>query len=351
MSSPTSVGGLYLDICAEFIENRFGKNLGIIRQPDFGYLHVDRIAPLDGGKVCKFDEPSLTWFACEQDSTYWNIGEDGEVRVGYPADDPREGVQCFHVGHPREVAELIHLFVQPSKRLVAGIAESRFLKLGNIADLYAVIPSGNGWRVLDLARLPDAMPEGIRTALALNLTRNWERLTNSEGCRAWELKARWPDFVGGLPDAAPYLKVGYLTSPDCCLRTGLSLMNGAAGEVDPFLGILLVPHEDVSSFWIGEYFEYDRSVLRLVQDAFAVENDLETVCAMLTKTSICMPPDITDQIKLAAQTNLLRSSVIDKAKQLVYTRAPYRNFGARYQTAGLALDRMVDACKRCSRVS
>ncbi|NLF98945.1 MAG: hypothetical protein GX565_02210 [Lentisphaerae bacterium] len=41
----------------------------------------------------------------------------------------------FHTGHPREVLELLHLFVRPSARLKAEIFELRFFKLGNIADL------------------------------------------------------------------------------------------------------------------------------------------------------------------------------------------------------------------------
>ena len=350
MDSSNDSKRVYLEVCAEFIEKRFGKSLDFVSQPDYGYLTAGRITPLDGGTVCKFDETNMTWFESGQDSTYWNIEVDGEVRVGYPEDDPSEGVLCFHVGHPREAAELLHLFVQPSKRLMADVSESRFMKLGKIADLYALMPSAAGWRVLDLARLPKNMPDGLRTALALNLTQNWERLSNGEGCAVWQFEERWPDFVGGLPDAAPYLRAGYLFNPDCCLRLGYSLLNGSAGEPDPFLGTLFVARDDVSSMFLGEYFEYDQKMLKHVQDAFGEENDLETICAMLTKTSICMPSEFVDQIKVAAQTNLLRQSVVERARHLIYGRAPYRHFGVRYQAAGHALGRMADACRSCSEI-
>jgi len=348
MSDSDAPKNPYLDICASFIEQRFGNTLVMARFPEWGYMYCGRIAPQDGGEVCKFDGAKLTWSACGQDSTYWSIEEDGAVYAGYPQDDASEGVLTFQAGHPREVSELIHLFVQPSARLTAEISESRIFKLGNIADLYAMIASKDGWRVLNLARLPAKMPEGVRTSLSLTLTQNWERLTKGEGCQAWEMEDRWPDFVGGLPDAEPYLRAGYLVDPDCRLRLGHNLPQGAAGKDDPFSGILFIPHDDVSSFYLGEYFGYDRNVLKHMRDAFAVENDLDTVCAMLTKIPVCMPPDFTDQIKVASQTNLLRCDVIDKAKQLVRTPAPYRDMCVRYQAARHALGRMVDACQRCS---
>jgi len=338
----------FLDISAQHIEKRFGNSIDFTVQSDDGYLHAGRIVPQDGGKVCKFDETKLGWFPCGQDFTYWNVKESGKVCVGYPQDSFEDGVLNFQIGHPREVAELLHLFVQPSARMTAEISESQFFKLGKIADLYAVIASKDGLRVLDLSRLPATMPEGVRTTLALNLTQNWDRLYAGEDCPARELEDRWPDFVGGLPDAAPFLRAGYFVDLNCCLQPGYRLLQGAAGEYAPFSVILFVPHDDVSAFYLGEYLEYDRNVVKNMRDALAVKNDLETVCALLKKTPICMPADFTDQIKLVAQTNLLRYRLIDKAKQLVYARAPYRDLSARHQAAGHALGRMIDACEKCS---
>lgn len=342
MKQTGSIDRQYLDICAEFIEKRFGKDPGINRYPELDRIHINLISPEDGGKVCWFDESDLSWTEADQRFTSWCIAPDGTIYVANPEDATDEEDICFQTGHPREAAELIHLFVQPSARLLPKICESHCLELKEIANLYALIPSGEAWRALDLSCLPRGMPPDLRKTLGLSLTQRGDSLNRGECCDSRQFAERWPNFVGKLPDAGPLLRGGYVLAKDQPAGHGLKLLTGGPNIAGPFVYILLVPaRADVSSFFLGEYLNYDIDAYEQLENAFSEANDLEMICAMLADLSVRLPKAFTDQVKLAAQSNLLRQRVLENANQLIHSRAPYHSLQNQYLAASSSLNRIV----------
>lgn len=342
MKQTDTIENQYLDICSEFIEKRFGKDPGINRYPESDRILGNLVSPEDGGNVCWFDTSDLSWVEADQNFTSWCIMANGSVYVANPEDATGDEDIHFQTRHPREAAELIHLFVQPSSRLISPISESHCLELSELAGLYALIPCGKGLRALDLTRLPTSMPPDFRKALGVSLTQKENSLINGEGCEAHQFAKRWPNFVGTLPDAEPLVRAGYILCKDQPAGNGLNLLAGDPRIAGPFIYVLLVPsRDDVSSFYLGEYLNYDIDAYEQLENAFSEANDLEMTCAMLANLSVRLPMDFTDQIKLAAQSNLLRQRVMQSAAELINCRVPYHNLQNQYQAASSALNRIV----------
>ena len=349
MRTQKSINKLYLDICVEFIEKRFGKELVINRYPGRDRIHINLLSPDDGGKVCWLDTSDLSWVEADQNFMSWCIMANGSVYVANPEDATGDEDVHFQTRHPREIAELIHLFVQPSSRLISKISESRCFKLGEISGLYVLIPYGEGFRALDLKHLPAEMPADLHEDLALSLTHDGEILFSFDCPGPSWFATRWPDFVARLPDAAQLIRDGYTFNKDCHFGHGLNLLRGNSRISGPFLYFLLVPsREDVSSFYLAEYLNHDLATYEQHSAALSEGNDLETICMMLCDLPVHLPADYTEQIRFAAQHNLLKQNVITSARRLVYHRAPFDQQQGRYQAAASALDRTLAELSRSS---
>lgn len=346
MKQTDTIDNKYLDICTEFIEKRFGKDPGINRYQELDRILANLVSPEDGGKVCRFDTSDLSWVEADQNFTSWCIMANGSVYVANSEDATGDEDVHFQTRHPREAAELIHLFVQPSSRLISPISESRCLALSEIVSLYALIPCGKGLRALDLTCLPTSMPPDFRKTLGVSLNQKENSLINGEGCEAHQFEKRWPNFVGTLPDAEPLVRAGYVLCKDQPAGNGLNLLMGDPRIAGPFVYVLLVPsRDDVSSFYLGEYLNYDIDAYEQLENAFSEANDLEMICAMLANLSVRLPVDFTDQIKLVTQSNLLRQRVMQIAGELINCRAPYNNLQIQYQAAASALNRVISGKK------
>ncbi|MEI7948403.1 MAG: hypothetical protein WCJ02_17005 [bacterium] len=340
---------LFLDICTEFIEKRLGQNPGIIRQPGLGSIQIEMVSPEGGGRICWFDDMDFKWVETSQEFTSWAILGDGNVYVRNPQDVSGDDDLFIPVNHPREVAELLYLFVQPPAAFISDMSESHFVKLGKIADPYALIQTGKKWRALDLSRLPEDTPADFHVALGLNLTQNWKRLVQDGKFESWRFAERWPDFIGTLPDAAPLLRGGYVYMKDQCFGHGLHFLAGKADLTDPFLPTLFSPsRDDISMLYLHEFLNYDKDANHQLQSAFSEENDLGMIHSMLKKVSVTLPVNFNDQILLIIQNKLLRDRVLQQAENLVFNRTFYRNFAPRYLAAAQALSRMVEATIRFS---
>ena len=334
---------LYLDICREFIVKRFGKDPGKGRVPGESFMTAGMVTPEDGGKFRLFNERELIWEDSGFDFTNWCIVHDGKVFVCYPDDDGGGGL-FIRVGHPREVAELLHFLVQPASCFDAALGESRIVKLGELGSFHALIPAGNGWRSLPLARLTSDIPADFREAVGLNLVQDFDAMIKGRTCEAWKFVERWPELIGGLPDAAPLIRAGYMLQPGLNVSDALDKLASGLRTTQPFLPVLMVPsREDVSCLFLREYLNGDREAAGQLKNAFSDGNSLEQVHAALGKVELSMPAALTDQIRLAAQVNLMRQRVMQQAERLTYTRVPFGELTTKYRNAVLSIDRLMES--------
>jgi hypothetical protein len=347
MDSLDAKKDLYLDICQEFIAKRFGKDPGVNREPSRSFMTAGMVTPDDGGTFRLFNQRDLTWEDSGFDFTNWSIVHDGKVFVGYSEDFEGEYDFFFKVGHPREVAELLHLFVQPASCFDAAPGASRVAKLGELAAFHALIPGGNGWRALDLARLPSDSTADFRDAVGLSLTRDFDAMIKGRTCEAWKFAERWPELIAALPDAGPLIRAGYLLEPGLNVSDALDKLASEPRTTQPFLPLLMVPScEDVSCLFLREYLSGDRQAAGQRKNAFAEGKSLEQTHAALANVELSMPLALTDQIRLAAQVNLMRQRVMQEAECLAHTRAPFGELTATYRNAVRAIDRLVEANDR-----
>ncbi len=355
MCEKEAITSLCLDIAAEFIEKRLGKEFARNLKRYSDMTVITGVEPEDGSNACAFDASKLEWFDSGMAFSNCEIWGSGTVFVSYPHPVGLSGYGCFHVGHPREFAELLHLFVQPLSALTAPLSEFRIMKLNKVADVYALFrgETENGWRALDLARLPNGMPREMRGALKNELLQDYDAMTcgrTREPPRFFEM---WPELFGALPEATALLRVGYVLRKDRPATRALDLAFSEGAYLgNIFMPILIVPRgDDISTLYLREYLNSDRDAEAHLRAAFSEKNNLDMICALLTKLPITLPSDYTDQVRLAAQANLMRQRVLDEAFQLANCRAPFRQMGVRHQATIHALGRMIEACKICSEES
>lgn len=329
---------LYLDVCTEFVVKRHGKNPGLNRTPGKHFMSALMVFTDDDSKVCFFDESDLSWEESGDDFTHWSVVSDGKVFVSYQESMPDDSGMFFQVRHPREVDELLHLLTQPASYFEKAVSGSQVRQLRDLADSYVLIPEGNGWRALSLAHIPQDMPPEFRVALGDNLVQKFESLT------ADKFSERWPSFVATLPDAASLLRAGYITDKNLNPCHGLSLLTDRLGDGGHSLRVLLVPSQaDVSSLYLREYLCGDREAAKHLDSAFFEENGLDKIATTLGNVPVSLPGSTLDQIRIAAQVNLLRQRVLAEAEGFTNSTTPFDNLQASYQTAICTLRKIADA--------
>jgi hypothetical protein len=351
MRRKKTAGSASLDLCAEFIRARFGDvyDRELNARSDI-MIFISVVEPYNGGNACVFDESKLAWVDSGQDFTSWMIWSDVTVSVGYLEPKTESGNWFFRLGHPREVAELLHLLRQSVDTLAAPLSESRIVKLSEVADLYTLLPDGrSGWRALDLRRLPKGMPRDMRRAVDRRLVQDYDTMTCGKTREPPSLSEVWPEFFNGLPDAAPFLRAGYVLQKDRAATRALDLaFEDGARHWSTFAPVLVVPRGDgISAFFLREFLAGDRAAGEHLQYAFSLEHDLATVCALLRKLPVTMPSNLTDQIRLAAQSNLMRQGVLEAAFRLAGCPVPFREAGLRHREAMRAINKMVAANQAC----
>lgn len=335
---------LYFDICQDYVYKRFGREPGLGRVPDRTFLTATMVTPEDGGKVVRFNESDLLWEDSGCVFTNWSIAHDGKVFVDYSDGDVDDDGMVFRVGHPREVSELFYLLVQPMSYFEAAVFESISWKLGDLVNMYVLIPMGDGWRGLDLAHLPSNMPPEFWEMLGRNLVQNSDSIGSDQFCEAGKFAERWPEFISALPDAVPFLRAGYLADKYLNLRHALDWMVVGPRANTMFLKVLFVPsRDDISALYLREYLNGDRKAANQLRAAFAEENELGKVHDMLKNVTIRMPAALTDQIRLAAQLNLMRQRVLHAAAIVAHERAPFGELTSQYRDATRAIKGFITA--------
>ncbi|MCE9614880.1 MAG: hypothetical protein K8T26_11425 [Lentisphaerae bacterium] len=321
MNATTARQNLYLEICTEHVAGAFGDDIRLDREPGQAFMTIDKVAPQVGGKVLRFSEHEKAWDETTQEFTSWSIVHDGKVFVCYP-DKEEEGGTCFKVGHPREVAELLRLFVNPACCVTPGEkAQYESRPFGDLADVYVLIPDGETWRVLDPAALPREATEDFRKAVHFNLIQDWDKLHSGDTVEAHKLTPHWPSLVKSLPTALEPLRDGYILAPDGRMRSAAdrAVIEPSGSEV--FLDLLLVPSADaISSMYLRALFNGDLTVGRDIRKAFAVDSGLDAFVQALTGMTLHVPRSIHDQIRIAAEHQLIGQWLLEVTEQLAHQR-------------------------------
>jgi hypothetical protein len=298
---------LYLEVYREQINQRFGDAVVVNQDANDSNLWVT-IKPSAGGNVLRFNEQEMEWEDADGDSTSWSILNDGNVYVSYPNDEPMEYGMHIRVDHPREAAELLELVVHQASCVTPGQAtcyESRVL--GDVATIYALIPVGKTYRVLDLAALAPDAPDGFREVLRVNLVQDWDKVHSGTTFMAAAIAEQWPQCVASLPSADQYLRAGYLLVPDRGLRSAIDLVATQPSGGEYFLQTLVVPSNDVvSAMYLRQLLNCDVAIGKEIWRAYAADGSLDAFVARLRSTKIHLPASCHHQIRIAAEHHLIR---------------------------------------------
>jgi hypothetical protein len=335
---------LYFDICKEHVIKQFGADLVLNREADQSFLTIMKVTAQDGGKLHRFNENDMAWEGTDQDFTGWSIVQDGKVFVSYPEDEPEDGGMFFKVGHPREVSELLQLFVHPLSCVTPEEeAQYEMHQLGSVVDLFVPIPDGNTWRIFDTAALPPGEPDGFRNVLHLNLIRDWDRLMSGSTGEAFKICERWPEYVRSLPLATECMRSGYILDPDGGLRSAVDRLANAPTSNDLFLDMLVVPaKEGISAMYLRELLNGDVALCKEIRKAFGVDSSLDAFVAALKAITINLPRKYHHQIRIAAEHHIIRQWLLSISERLASQRGCFYLLAEKHWHVAHTLGQLLD---------
>jgi hypothetical protein len=325
MSSLDKKADTYLDLCKDFMISEFGETAVLDRAAGSKIMTV-RPAPRDGSPVRCFDMGERVWEEMTEDfETGVVIVHDGRVSVSYPCQDVEHGGMNFQVGHPREVAELFHLLVNPASCITPNeeCAWGR-RKLGDIAGFQILILDGNNWRIMDQANTPASAPADFLEKVFFSVVQDWDKLAMQKTLPARELVADCSDIVKTLPQATDQLKSGYLLTPMAGVYSPVDqIANGPAAN-PTFLDLLIVPKGgETSCLYLREFLVRDKAMGKAIRDAFSSATSLATLLANLAAVELYMPVKRPHQIRVAAEHILIREWFRSITECLVESRGCY----------------------------
>lgn len=337
----------WFGICEEFVAKALGKGIQFRRSLDGSSVRTVLWVQAGGGNIRCFNLGERTWDAMEDDDIHVYIFNEGTIEVGYSLEDQADMGMRFKVGHPREVAELFHLLVNPDAYLAADKdVPSKVRKLGDLGEFHVLIPDGDIWRIVDPAALPQGAPDDFRKAFHLNLTRDWDHFLSGATCAAWDFAGRWPEWVKSLPNAAPHLRDGYVLDSAGAMKSSADYAvvppaGPPGGEV--FLQTLFKPlWPRVSSMYLREMINGDKEMAQIIQQAFNTTGELESLVVAIKAIPVNLPENIPDQIRIAAEHNAIRQWLLCVAGRLANQRGCYHTQGERHWHLAQALGEMVD---------
>ena len=339
---------LFFDVCKKSVNQTFGDGVRLQKSANPARMTtVLGVAP-GGGDIRCFNAGEKTWDSMEDDDIHVGMTSEGRVSVGYSQEDNIDYSMSFKVGHPCEVAELLHLFINPAVYLAEEETYSgRECGLGEIFDFYVLVPDGQQWRMLNPAALPPDTPDEFRKAFYCNLNREWDNFVAGKTFEAFKFEQRWPEFVKSLPDAADALRAGYILSPEGDLFSAVDLAVIPPSGKSLFFDMLVVPSKaDVSAMYVRELINGDKKICQEIRKAFRPAAELETFMAAIKSTKISLPGNIQTQIRIAAEHNAVRLWLLNVSERLATQRdyfnaLPERHWHLAHSLAFL-LDRSED---------
>lgn len=322
MNSLDDHAKVQLQTCKAFVDSLFDSTIGVLYSPGTNHLYVDEVAPADGGDIRCFDPSSKDWIVMDDPCVASTFVHDGNVFITYRLQDPEDSGMYLKLGHPREFAELLQLFVNPRACFAATdyLLEAR--PLAEVFDRHVLIPDGRTWRSLDCSALPASATGEVRQALRANLVRNWDDLLNGLTVPAHELAARWPAFVHSLPEASNVLRSGYILEYTGHVRAAVDRVVTPPSDNDLFLDMVLVPSRpDTSAWYLREFLSGDAALGAEIQRVFTGSADFESLVSRLGGAKIELPKGYHDQIRIAAEHDSIRQWLLATAESLANKRS------------------------------
>lgn len=335
---------VFFSVAKEYVAKAFGSSIDLALSPGGSRMTATLGTLKNGGDIRCFNLGERTWDVMEEDDIHVNISHEGLVHVRYSKEEQIDRSMAFKVGHPREVAELFHLLVDPA-HYVAPEGEVTFgtYTIGEIFDLYALIPDEATWRILDLTTLPAESAEDFLKAFYFNLNRNWDNFTSGKTFEAFRFAERWPDFVRSLPVATEHLRTGYLLHPEGDLVPSVDLTVTPPSNRSLFLAILAVPsRKDVSSLYVRELINGDTAICKGIRKSFTPAEDLDAFMVAIKATEFYMPKEYRHQIRIAAEHSAMRQWLLYVAERVATQRGCYLMQDKTHWHLALTLHQMLD---------
>ena len=320
------IKNIRLAVCADFINREFSEHANLNPSPDQAYLTLKLVTPEDGGSVMRFIAEDKEWMATDSGWVQIDIHHEGKMVVTYAQSDSEDSGMYFMFGHPREAAELLHLFVHPKAFLTQAADDNEFetVTLGELFNCYAVIPDGKGWRILDPEVAIKDMPENLEQIVFPGLVRDWDQFASGMAVPSAKLRDEFPKFVASMPDARRQLSDGYI----------LGLHGGMISAVDhlvmpPPEGVLHIevlcvparPH--TSALFLRELINRDADTSKRIRNIFASAPNMTALFTELKSVKIKMPSSYQHQVRMAAESLAISQWLINIGKCLANQPGTY----------------------------
>ena len=322
----------WFKVCEEFVAQEFGNRIQFRRTPDGAsvrtILGIADIPEWQGG-VPWYDVQRCKWGVVVDTDIQVTIHLDGSVSFGFwppPLEDDLRCVMEFVVEHPREVSELFSLLIRPAK---SAQAKEECLygerKLGELGEFRVLLPDGETWRIVDPSAMPADTPDEFRKSLHSNLALDFDHIFSGAGVEVCHFAERWPDFMKSLPVVSPQACAGYiLDAHGNNMTSAIDLADIPPDGGETVFNVLMIPDaQTVSSMYLRQSITGDKALGEKIHQAFIVGGDLDEWIATIKAVPVRLPVEIRHQIRLAAEQNRIRKTLLKIADQVACQRDAY----------------------------
>ena len=310
---------LYYSLCCDFLNERFNGKVDIRQKEGRDGLVLWDIPAQDTDSTVMFDFETCQWVWMDGESVFLYVYADGQVNISYPDEDPEHGGMNIRVAHPREVAELLDVFLDPKAATTPPAEDEHHesIPLGGCFDFSILMPDHEKWRVLNPAAIPEGAPDDFRNMLHSTVARNWDDFTMNKTIQATRFAEDWPELVASLPDATKALEAGYILDFEGNIRSGVDTVVKAPHPDDLFFDILLNPkNPDLSCFYLRELLSghtpYREAIGKAIQKSATIEDTFKALSAI----ELLVPPRRDRQILKAIEHAYARDFLAWTAKEV-----------------------------------
>jgi hypothetical protein len=302
---------IYLNTCLKEIERLFGTHEAFIKNDYDGELFTDLVTPVDGSSAWCFFPHSLEWEDTEQLCMCWRVRGDGDVIVDYQ-DEPEYGAMRFTAIHPHEPVELLYLMTRPQDYWQNRKVEYENRPLGDLVTFELLAQASRPLREIPIESVtPHGDPE-LQADIYGNLIDDTNGMIEGRVCYGEAFAKQWREWLAGFQPAERLRAKGYLMGRTGHLWWAASLPHPAGNTILLAVGV----KNNVSSLFLREYLHNDDSVQRQIIEAYVETSNLADLMDALKRVTCRIPREFLDQIRVAAEVNLMRTALDIKATWL-----------------------------------